>query len=909
MPYPDRVIGRMVSSLWAQLASTAPVAPPVGGNIGTPPTHFGKQERIPEMTYIVNALPSDNGFIASATTYHQTYGLNPQSFNSLEALIGAIRNPSTHIGRLRVVGHVGLGDDSGNANLNVAFFNGGPRVVTEDMLKGFGTSDEIGLRAIFSSFFNSISYSAQNPSSPVFPDLTGEFVQVLTSMNPAVLEPFGDVSASNLSGHFKQVMFACSDIVYARLAPFTDNNGNTSNSNRNAIVATFQLMFEKYKDKVVGTTVHTAPARAQDLNALRTAVEGITKLQLIFLSQTFPIFNDLTNGFLNALRGDASASTIVDTNFCLQNNGPAANSDLELFFYICSDLYFVQESSPNDLKMGGTNLTPTQRTELRTALTIAADVVKDRMVNTTICGAVSLQDTDIDDLKTKILGYSLAEVGLTSVGNADYPFPGQSFNFGSVPIYDILRSANAAMGRDFRNRINAVKARFDENSWIDFRGCRIGQDPDYLEALRIFFGRTGHLPSVSGPEWYQSFPIAAGVTLSNEAEVDTLFGNGDNQQGQNHTSQQVQDVFDEVRDLVGLETHMDFWENVTDLSDFAFAAMVWKGDLPVLPMEAPRLSGFAGLDFSDTIARIGQIFDESTNAPSNAILTRIEAQHAAMAALQSEFETIQQLASQPSPSAPDLNASYQRLRTISTGQGLTIVPNSAPGGMDAAQLQSWANELSEHFHYTIIRNDPGKHTLHVLPLRAEMENIQQLIDDGGTPTAGALASSHQNLLNVSIQQGLSIVPDPAPPGMDLAQLQTWGQQLEAHFQPLLNTTDTALNTFKMAVHAKVRIDRTTSIGAAGNARSDFRYFFFIGLPLLVEPVGHWCFYIFNAVRDDSIRSFMRAQWQDALPGGNSVGTARATHNRARQLSVLSEDDLDDYVNPYPDFNDHIITRP
>jgi hypothetical protein len=44
-----------------------------------------------------------------------------------------------------------------------------------------------------------------------------------------------------------------------------------------------------------------------------------------------------------------------------------------------------------------------------------------------------------------------------------------------------------------------------------------------------------------------------------------------------------------------------------------------------------------------------------------------------------------------------------------------------------------------------------------------------------------------------------------------------------------------------------------------------------------------------------------------------VAASNINHERARQLSILTErddtgTDTDDYVNPYPEFNQHIITR-
>ena len=425
---------------------------------------------------------------------------------------------------------------------------------------------------------------------------------------------------------------------------------------------------------------------------------------------------------------------------------------------------------------------------------------------------------------------------MTSLGNFDTGTPIASYSFtdaaGADRLFSILNTANAAMGRNFRRNLNQVKARFDENSWIDIRGCRIGQDTNYLEALRIFFGRPDHLPSVSGPEWWQSFPSAGFIPLADEAAVDTLWGSGDNTGHQGHTARDIQDVFDRVRSLSGVDIHIDFWKDVSNFSNFRFVAQVWKGELQPLPMQAPRLSDFNSLNFTNTINRISEIFNLAGSAPTGATLTRIQNNHTVIAALQSEVDNIQQLSGQSSPSSSALLASHNRLHAISTDLGQTTVPASAPAGLTAAQLSGWASAL--------------------------VTSVDTDIIGGGN-------------------------------------------------------NNTEIETFRQALHAKVNVPESDDSTATGNGRSDFRYYFFIGLPLLVEPLNNWFFYVLHAQRNEAIRSFMRAHWQDVLPTGNQVAASNINHERARQLSILTErddtgTDTDDYVNPYPEFNQHIITR-
>ena len=108
MAYHERVIGRMVSNLWFQVASTPPAAAGAGGGnvvgpLPSPPGLFGVPERVPELTFVVGAYPGDNGFIQSANEYHEAFGLDPQTFTSLESLVDVLRQPKRRgiISRLR----------------------------------------------------------------------------------------------------------------------------------------------------------------------------------------------------------------------------------------------------------------------------------------------------------------------------------------------------------------------------------------------------------------------------------------------------------------------------------------------------------------------------------------------------------------------------------------------------------------------------------------------------------------------------------------------------------------------------------------------------------------------------------------------------------------------------------------
>ncbi len=87
-----------------------------------------------------------------------------------------------------------------------------------------------------------------------------------------------------------------------------------------------------------------------------------------------------------------------------------------------------------------------------------------------------------------------------------------------------VAAASRAIAGGFRDKLNRARQRFDRDSWIDIRGCNVGDNPDYLRAVSRFFGRPDALPHVSGPDWYQVFPTLGAETLANDAAIDALAG-------------------------------------------------------------------------------------------------------------------------------------------------------------------------------------------------------------------------------------------------------------------------------------------------------------------------------------------------------------------------------------------------
>lgn len=120
-----------------------------------------------------------------------------------------------------------------------------------------------------------------------------------------------------------------------------------------------------------------------------------------------------------------------------------------------------------------------------------------------------------------------------AIRGAGLNFTGITFN---ADQSSQVAEANRAIAGGFRATLNAARLRFDSDSWIDIRGCNVGDNPDYLRAVSRFFGRPTALPHVSGPDWYQVFPTLGNQPLANDAAVDALAGDANIQTALNRWS-------------------------------------------------------------------------------------------------------------------------------------------------------------------------------------------------------------------------------------------------------------------------------------------------------------------------------------------------------------------------------------
>jgi hypothetical protein len=78
------------------------------------------------------------------------------------------------------------------------------------------------------------------------------------------------------------------------------------------------------------------------------------------------------------------------------------------------------------------------------------------------------------------------------------------------PDRDMLDRVRAAVGalddRAFRKTLKNAQSKL-KDKWLDFRGCRIGHKPKYLEAFAILMGAAG----CTAPDWWSGYPGEAPI--------------------------------------------------------------------------------------------------------------------------------------------------------------------------------------------------------------------------------------------------------------------------------------------------------------------------------------------------------------------------------------------------------------
>jgi hypothetical protein len=263
----------------------------------------GVPEHVPNLTFIVRARVTPDGFIDPANTYHRNCGLAPSAISSFENLLSQLAASSGHIGRMRIVSHA-----HPNAIL-VAMFEGlNVFQINEEWLNGFAQSDVAGLRSILDV-------------THVFSWRTGPIRAHIQANNAALLTPFG----TNPPAALDEVLRFAADIALVNLGLVT-RGGAALNNARRAILRralTFQAI-------AAAGPLLTAGATQPQVNALVNFVSGMTLQELGPTSASY----DFGTGTLDQFAIADAALNALGRTFRADLNAARARFDSRSFIDI-----------------------------------------------------------------------------------------------------------------------------------------------------------------------------------------------------------------------------------------------------------------------------------------------------------------------------------------------------------------------------------------------------------------------------------------------------------------------------------------------------------------------------------------------------------------------------------------------
>ena len=326
-----------------------------------------------------------------------------------------------------------------------------------------------------------------------------------------------------------------------------------------------------------------------------------------------------------------------------------------------------------------------------------------------LAGFKAFVRAQIDTLKTPTGVMTAANVdplvtAVTALGIPDLPVPGGRTSLGTNTF--TIGGKFLQDHTTFRTNLVKVQARL-KDAVIDIRGCRTGQDKDYMGAMRTFFGVASHEPAVTGPTWFQAFAVRGLSHTAAESTIDATFTAGFG--SSNTTGADVQRAYQDWSGMIGLGAQLSFWAQLFDGNKIAFLARTWTSKVPPLGMDAAAVTGLSALSYPDLLTRLRSVFfiDPSvgpTAAEANAFNTSSMGN---VVALNTEIDAVDQLPE--NASQPALQARLTALQAVATSMGQTLP--TAPNPLTIDFLKACIGQLSAPL-VTASKIDPLLTALH-----------------------------------------------------------------------------------------------------------------------------------------------------------------------------------------------------
>jgi hypothetical protein len=408
----------------------------------------------------------------------------------------------------------------------------------------------------------------------------------------------------------------------------------------------------------------------------------------------------MANNFLTFLRGQNNPALAP---FHLDAPGAVLSPDLRELFRRYIDTWRVRIPGSIVVTTGAAtrNLTAA---EINNPFVPFMDLIVRLLKPSIMAGIAGLTDAHFTALRNAVLAVTPVNLGFPT--NATPLGPPWPFNNNPYPddefdrlLKDFSSTVRAlAAGNTFMAKLAHVRdTRFNADSFIDIRGCRAGNlpvgvapPPPFLLSIQRFFGRAGALPTVTAPEWYQSFNANfRNQPLTNNADIDHLFNAGFNVGGIQLTTAEISNDFDTWSSLSNLDGQFTFFTNLfpaaPDLVEFA--SLRWRtwraagstAGIPPLNLYSSRADDMAQLALGELLNRLRENFSAAGANLAPPLVTKLNALQPKVESFRSNEEQLAAF------TGADFTSFYNTLSALAT-QIITITGMPAPGSplVDAA---------------------------------------------------------------------------------------------------------------------------------------------------------------------------------------------------------------------------------
>jgi hypothetical protein len=278
---------------------------------------FGEPDNTPDLTFV--STSGKPGFLDQATQFHQTWGLSPQRFNSMQGLVATLAAGTGTIGRLRIVSHADFD------NIFTPLFDGGSPGISEEDLLTWGESDPAGLRHVMGPLVKR--------THPLWPStVTGA-----QGANPGIFTTFGiDPANPPTTGPVAQLLDAAVDLVTIRGA-----TGGLPASQRTTFDTALTQQLDGLRTQVVQQLPTGSTTTAADVQALQDSITNLINVATIprqdakLTASIAAASSAVASGFranLTAVRARINGSTWIDIRGCRVGQKPAYLAAVATFF-------------------------------------------------------------------------------------------------------------------------------------------------------------------------------------------------------------------------------------------------------------------------------------------------------------------------------------------------------------------------------------------------------------------------------------------------------------------------------------------------------------------------------------------------------------------------------------------------